>query len=128
MIRIIMMIELSENYRLTRIPAEWATSIVVSISKWKGKIMNYSCYKGIKLLEHGIKVIEKVLKKPCKIGTVTEMQFCTMPEKRTIDVVSFLRMMQEEYDKKCMHFDTVHKKLLEGALRKKVIPEFFIDK
>ena len=41
-------------------PAEWALSIVVPIFKGKGDIMNCNCYRAVKLLEHGMKVVEMV--------------------------------------------------------------------
>ena len=40
--------------------AEWALSIVVPIFKGKGNIRNCSCYCAVKLLEHGMKVVEGV--------------------------------------------------------------------
>ena len=43
--------------------AECALSIVVPIFKGKGDISNCSCYGTFKLLEHGMKVVERVLKK-----------------------------------------------------------------
>ena len=42
-------------------PAEWALSIIVPIFKGKGDIGNYSCYGTVKLLEHGMNVVERVL-------------------------------------------------------------------
>ena len=44
-------------------PVEWALSIVVPIFKGKSDIRNYSCYRTVKLLEHGVKVVERVLEK-----------------------------------------------------------------
>ena len=44
-------------------PAEWVLSIVVPIFKEKGDIMNCSCYGAVMLLEHGIKVVDRVLEK-----------------------------------------------------------------
>ena len=41
-------------------PAEWALSIVVSIFKGMGDIRNCSCYGAVKLLEHDMKVVERV--------------------------------------------------------------------
>ena len=41
-------------------PAEWALSVVVPIFKGKGDIMNCNCYRAVKLLEHGMKVVEMV--------------------------------------------------------------------
>ena len=45
------------------IPAEWALSIVAPIFKGKGDIRNCSCYRAVKFLEHGMKVVESVMKK-----------------------------------------------------------------
>ena len=44
-------------------PAEWVLSIVVPIFNGKDDIRNCSCYRGVKLLEHGMKVVERVLEK-----------------------------------------------------------------
>ena len=41
--------------------AEWALSIVVPIFKERGCIRNFCCYRAVKLLEHGMKVVERVL-------------------------------------------------------------------
>ena len=52
-------------------PAEWALGIVVSIFKGKGDIRNGSCSRAVKLLEHGMKVVERVLEKRlCRIVSV----------------------------------------------------------
>ena len=42
---------------------EWDLSIVVPIFKRKGDIRNCSCYGGVKFLEHGMKVVGRVLEK-----------------------------------------------------------------
>ena len=42
-------------------PVEWALSIVVQIIKGKGDIRNCSCHRTVKLLEHEMKVVERVL-------------------------------------------------------------------
>ena len=42
-------------------PAEWVLSIVVPILKGKGDIRNWSCHRAVRLLEHGMKVVEKLL-------------------------------------------------------------------
>ena len=44
-------------------PAEWTLSIVVPIFKGKDDIRNCSCYRSVKLLEHRMKVVDRVLKK-----------------------------------------------------------------
>ena len=42
---------------------ELALCIVVPIFQDKGDIGGCSCYRAVKLLEHGLKVMERVLKK-----------------------------------------------------------------
>ena len=49
-------------------PAEWALNIVVPIFKGKGYISSCSCYGAVKLLEHGMKLVKRVLEK--KLGRI----------------------------------------------------------
>ena len=42
-------------------PVELALSVVISI--FKGDIRNCTCYRAVKLLEHGMKAVEMVLEK-----------------------------------------------------------------
>ena len=77
---------------------ECALSIVVPIIKKKGDIRNCSCYRTMQLLDHRIKVVERVLaKRLCRKVTVDEMQFCFIPERGIIDAVHATRRLQEEY-------------------------------
>ena len=79
-------------------PGEWALSIVVPIFHGKGDIQNCSCYRAVKLLEHGMKVVKRVLEnRPRIIVTFDEMQLDFMPERGTIDGVFISRRLQEEY-------------------------------
>ena len=69
-------------------PAEWFLTIAVPIFKGKGDIRNCSCHRAVKLLEHGMKVVERVLlKRLHRIVSVDKMQFGFMPERGTIDAV-----------------------------------------
>ena len=77
---------------------QWVLSILVQIFKGNGDIGNCSCYKALKLLEHCMKVVERVLEKRIHgIMTVDEMQFGFIAERGTIDAVFILRRLQEEY-------------------------------
>ena len=88
----------------------------------------------MKLLVHGMKVVERVIEKRlCRIVSVDEMHFSFMPKRGTIDAVFILRMIQEEYHAKgkklymCFvdlmkAFDRVPRKVFQWALRKKEIP------
>ncbi|XP_015776010.1 PREDICTED: uncharacterized protein LOC107354102 [Acropora digitifera] len=100
--------------------------------------MNFGAYKGVKLLEHAMKIVEKLLERRMRLMVkVDEMQFGFMPGKGTIDAVFILRRLQEEYldkEKKLyMHFVDLEKALnrfprrvLEWAMRKRGIPETMV--
>ena len=44
-------------------PDEWQTSVLVPIFKGKEDVRNCYTYKGVKLLEHTMKIIEKMLER-----------------------------------------------------------------
>ena len=99
--------------------------------------MSYAAYRLVKLLEHAMKIIEKVLERRswCMVK-VDEMQFGFMPRKGRIDAVFILRRLQEDYlDKQKLDmclvdlekaFDRVPRKVLEWAMRKTGIPEAIV--
>ena len=78
-------------------PVEWALRIVLPIFMWKGDIWYCSCYRAVKLFEHGMKVVEPVLEKRFCTIVSDEMQFGFSPERGTIDAVFILWRMQGEY-------------------------------
>ena len=81
--------------------AEWALSISVKIFKRKGEICSCSCYRAVKYLQHGMKVVNRVIEKRlCRKVTVIEMQFDSMSERGTIDAGYILRRLQEVYHAK----------------------------
>ena len=74
---------------------------MVPTFKGKGDIMNCSCYRAVKLLDNGMKVVEGVLEKRlCEILSFDEMQFGFMPQRETIDAAFILRWLQDEYHAK----------------------------
>ena len=89
--------------------------------------MDCGAYRGIKLLEHAMKIVERVLEKRIR-ELVKEFGF--MPGKGTTDALFILRRMQEEFrgreKKLCMcfvdlekAFDRVPRKVMKWALKKK---------
>ena len=133
------MVELCQTVLVgLRMPAELALSILVSIFIENGDIMNCCFSRAVKLLEHRMKMAKRMLEKRFgRIVAVNEMQFDFTPERGTIDAVFILRRLQGEYYAKgekfymCFvalekAFERVVRKVLEWAMRKKGIPEFFV--
>ena len=63
-------------------PVEWILSIVITIVKGKCDIMKCNCYRDVKFLEHGVKVVEKGVEKDFAKVTINKMEVVLMPEKR----------------------------------------------
>ena len=65
-------------------PEEWKTSAVVPIFKGKGDVMDCGAYRGVKLLEHAMKIVERVLENGIReLVMLDEMQFGFMSGKGT---------------------------------------------
>ena len=101
--------------------------------------MDCASYRGVKLLEHGMKVVERLLEKRLRrLVKVDQMQFGFMPSRSTVDAIFILRRMQKSYLEKnrklfiCFvnlekAFDRVPRKVIEWALKKKLVPERLVQ-
>ena len=120
-------------------PEEWKTSIVVPIFKGKRDVMDCGAYRGVKLLEDAMKIVERVLENRIReLVMKDEMQFGFMPGKSKTHGLFILRRMQEEFrgrEKKLYMcfvdlekaFDRVPRKVMEWALRKKRLAEVLVQ-
>ena len=116
-----------------KIPGEWQTNVLVPIFKGKGDVRNCNTYRGVQLLEHTMKIVERVLEKRIReLVNIDSMQFGFMPGRGTTDALFVVRKIQEEYrDKKKKLYmcfvntekasDRVPRKIMEWAMRKKFI-------
>ena len=101
--------------------------------------MECTKYRGLRLLEHGMKTLEKVLDaKLRRVLNIAENQFGFRPEKSTQDAIFILRQLQEKYlekKKKLFHvfvdlekaFDRIPRKAIEWALRRQLVPECLVE-
>jgi len=65
-----------------RMPEDWKNSILIPVYKGKGDPLECGSYTGIKLLEHAMKVVERVLEKRIREQAVIDnTQFGFMPGK-----------------------------------------------
>ena len=119
-------------------PDEWKTSVIVPIFKGKGDVMSCGSIRGVKLLEHAMKIVERVLERGIRtLVNLNEMQFRFTPGKGTVDAIFIVSTMQGEYQKEdkklymCFvdmgkAFDRVPRKVMEWATRMKGLSEVIV--
>ena len=89
---------LNEVWKTGRIPEEWTRSEIVPIFKNKGDILDCKQYRGIKLLEHGLTILKRVLDKRIRRDTeVDPKQFGFMPGISTVDAIFIARQFIGRY-------------------------------
>ena len=81
-----------------RIPSEWQESHIVSVYKGKGDALNRSNYKGLKLIDQVMKVLERVVEGFIRQRVViNDMQCGFMQGRGTTDAIFILRQLQEKH-------------------------------
>src|SRR3989441_2752155 len=87
----------NEVVRSGVVPVDWKRSWMVNVYKGKGNALECSSYRGIKLLDHVLKALERVLEARLrKTVKVDEMQFEFSPGKGTTDAIFIVRQIQEK--------------------------------
>ena len=80
------------------IPEDWTKSILVTLYKNKGDPLECGSYRGIKLLEQPMKLLERVLQKRIREQVnINDMHFDFVPGKGTTDAVFIVRQLQEKH-------------------------------
>ena len=81
-----------------RMPKDWDKSLMINVYKGKGDALECGSYRGIKLLEHAMKVFERVIEARLRQKIhIDDMQFGFTPGKGTTDAVFMVRQLQEKY-------------------------------
>ena len=121
-----------------KIPSDWKKSWMVNVYKGKGDALECGSYRGIKLLDHVMKVLERVIEKKVRNKVViSDMQFGFRPGKGTTDAIFIVRQIQERYLEKKKNlwigfvdlekaFDRVPRNVVWWALRRLGVEEWLI--
>lgn len=121
------------------IPEDWCKSWMVSIYKGKGDALECNSYRGIKLLEHAMKVFERVIEARLREKVdIDDMQFGFRAGKGTTDAIFIVRQLQEKYLEKKKElwmafidlekaFDRVPREVIWWALRESGVEEWLIS-
>jgi hypothetical protein len=122
-----------------RIPEDWRSSLMVNVYKGKGDALECGSYRGIKLLDQVMKVLERVVEARIRERVkVDGMQFGFTPKKGTMDAIFIVRQVQEQFLAKQKvlwmafvdlekAFDRVPREVLWWALRYVKVEEWIID-
>ena len=80
------------------VPADWRDSIIVNLFKGKGNALDRENYRGLKLTDHVMKLVEHVLERRIrKMVDIDEMQFGFVSGRSATDAVFIVRQLQEKY-------------------------------
>ena len=118
-------------------PESWKRSTVVPLYKGKGNVLECGNYRTIKLLEHEMKVMERVFKKRLRKMVEIREQYRFVAGKGTIDAILILRQFPKylENDKELYlvfvdlekAFVRVPRVWIESSLRRKGVVECYVN-
>ena len=127
-----------------KIPEDWEMSFILNLYKGKGDALNTGNYRGLKLTEHVMKVMEHLIGNLIKeLINIDEMQYAFVQGQGTTDAIFIVRQLQEKYLNKFdsnnknitlyfafvdleKAFDRVPRKVLWWAMRTLGIPESIV--
>ena len=129
----------SQVLKTSKVPTEWAESLTIPLFKGKSSALECERYRGLRLLEHGMKIWEQILRRRLQMCLeIHQQQFGFMSGRSTTDAIFILRQLQEKYrqnQQKLYHifvdlqkaFDKVPRRVVQWALRKELVPEYMVQ-
>ena len=80
------------------IPTDWQESYIVNLNKGKGDALNRGNYRGLKLIDQVMKVLERVVESLIRQRVeIDEMQCGFMSGRGTTDAIFIVRQLQEKH-------------------------------
>ena len=122
-----------------KMPKDWEESYIINLYKGKGDALVRGNYRGLKLLEHVMKVLEQIVETQIRSSIkIDDMQFGFMPGSGTTDAIFIVRQLQEKFLAKNKNlylafidlekvFDRVPRHVIWWAMRKLGIDEWIIQ-
>ena len=81
-----------------KIPEDWEMSFILNLYKGKGDALNRGNDRGLKLTEHVMKVMERIVVGMIReMVVIDEMQFAFVPGRCTTDALFIIRQLQEKF-------------------------------
>ena len=119
-----------------KVPSDWEQSFIVCLYKGKGDALDRGNYRGLKLTEQVMKVLERIVDGFIRqVVSIDDSQFGFVPGRGTTDAI--IRQLQEKYlaaNKRLYMafidlekaFDPVPRKVIWWALRKLGVDEWIV--
>lgn len=120
------------------IPSDWQVSSIVNCFKGKGEAIERGNYRGLKLLEQVMKVVERIVDQLIREQVhIDDMQFGFMKGRGTTDAIFIVRQLQEKFlaKKKKPYFafvdlekafDRIPREVVWWAMRKLGVDEWLV--
>ena len=122
-----------------KVPSDWEQSFIVCLYKGKGDALERGNYRGLKVTEQVMKIVERIVDGLIKqLVSIGDSQFGFVPGRGTTDAIFVVRQLQEKYlaaNKRLYMafvdlekaFDQVPRKVIWWALRKLGVEEWIVQ-
>ena len=81
-----------------KVPSDWEQSFIVCLYKGKGDALERGNYRGLKLTDQVMKILERIVDGLIKqLVSIDDSQFGFIPGRGTTDAIFVVRQLQEKY-------------------------------